>query len=267
MTKRQAAYEGAVLLGHEIVGSGHQAVIVLHEWLGNHENYKLICPVLDKNKFTYIFANLRGYGLSKEHVGTYTIKEAVGDVLTLMDYLGHHYFHVVGHSMSGMIAQYLMVTASHRVKNVVCVSPVPASGFRADANTLLSLQASISDDAAICRAIDARTGGRYGTAWLDYKLSIARQASSEAMAGYLRMFTSTDFSARIKGITSPLSVIIGNQDIPFYRRDSIEPILNSLFKYTRVSEIHDAGHYSMLEVPALFVSLLEQGLSRPEGNS
>jgi 3-oxoadipate enol-lactonase len=255
------------ILGHHIVGDGPQPVIVLHEWLGNHANYDGILPYLDTDAFTYVFADLRGYGLSRDLAGQHTLQEAADDVLALANRLGFERLHLVAHSMSGLIAQYLMCLAAPRLKRVVCVSPVPASGFMIDADGLASLRASVADDTALRRAIDARTGGRYSAVWLDRKLSIARQATEDAMLGYLDMFTSSDFSDRMAGLTTPFALITGAQDIPFYHQANLLPKFQTWFPTLQATEIHDAGHYAMMETPILFASLIERHLTDPGGDA
>jgi len=217
-------------LGHRKIGTGAQPVLVLHEWLGDHQNYQDALPYLSGDTYSYIIADLRGYGLSKDIAGSYSVQEAAADALKLMDDLGHKQFHLVGHSMSGMISQYIAMTAKERIKALVLTSPVPPSGFKADEAALAKLKAVISDDEAARAAIDSRTGKRYSAQWLKRKLEIARSASTPAaMAGYLTMFTSTDFSAQVKGLDLPVSVIAGEYDVPPYRPDAQQQTLGPLY--------------------------------------
>ncbi len=251
-------------LGHIRQGHGPEAVVVLHEWLGDHHNYDPVLPYLSDDTYSYVFADLRGYGLSKGLTGEYSVKEAAADVLALMSSQGHSRFHVVGHSMSGMIAQYLAVIAPERVKSVVVISPVPASGFKTDEAGLKRLAAVIDDDEAARAAIDARTGKRYSRAWRDRKLALARQAATRpAMIGYLAMFTGTDFSAQVTGLTTPVTAIVGEHDIPLYRQDSVQKLLGAAFPNFAVTVDHEAGHYAMLETPVLLAALVERALANP----
>ncbi|MBI2235475.1 MAG: alpha/beta hydrolase [Magnetospirillum sp.] len=153
-------------LGHMRRGNGAEPVVVLHEWMGDHTNYDPMLPFLPEDKYSWVFADLRGYGLSKSMTGAYSLQEAASDVIRLMDSYGFKTFHVVGHSMSGMISQYIAKTGGSRVKSVVGISPVPASGFRANEETMKKLLAIIDDDEAARGAIMARGGTRYGRGWL-----------------------------------------------------------------------------------------------------
>src|SRR5689334_6159547 len=58
-------------LGHVVVGNGPEPVLVLHEWLGDHANYDAVLPNLSPAAARYVFADLRGYGLSRDLAGSY----------------------------------------------------------------------------------------------------------------------------------------------------------------------------------------------------
>lgn len=251
------------LLGHVRHGRGAEPVVVLHEWMGDHTNYDPMLPYLPEETHTWLFADLRGYGLSKNMPGSYALREAADDVIRLMDHHGFRRFHVVGHSMSGMISQYLARVGGSRIKSVVAISPVPASGFRASAEVMKKLMAIVDDDDAARAAILARGGTRYGRGWLDRKLAMARRASTrEAMIGYLNMFTGSDVAAEVKGVPTPITAVVGEYDIPLYREDSIRKLLGPLFPNLDIAVSREAGHYAMLETPALLAGLIEKGIAR-----
>lgn len=251
------------LLGHRRLGRGAEPVVVLHEWMGDHSNYDSMLPYLSEDTASWVFADLRGYGMSKGLAGAYSLREAAADVLRLMEYLGYQRFHVVGHSMSGMIAQYLAKQAGGRVKSVVAISPVPASGFKTDEAGIKRLVAIIDDDAAMRAAIEARGGKRHSRGWIDRKLAMARHASTrEAMMGYLRMFTSSDVADEVRGTTTPVTVIVGAHDLPLYREESMRKLLAPLFPNLQVEVSQEAGHYAMLETPPRLAGMIERGLQR-----
>lgn len=257
-------YGGTVaLLGHRRVGSGPEVVMVMHEWLGDHANWEPVWSYLNIARFSYFFLDLRGYGWSKDIPGVYSVVEAVNDVLDVMDHNSCERFHVVGHSMSAMVAQKLMLSATNRVKSIVAICPVPASGFRADEDTLQILQAVIDDDKAAARAILARGGSRYGDTWVAHKLGIARRASNRsAMQGYLRMFTKTDFASEIHGAETPILAIVGKHDIPFYLEESVRTNFEKLYLNFSLVVCEGAGHYPMLETPVFLAAQMEQFMSK-----
>ncbi|MDA9432112.1 alpha/beta fold hydrolase [Bradyrhizobium sp. CCBAU 51627] len=249
-------------LGHCRVGNGPALCVVLHEWLGDHVNWEPVLPYLDPARYTFVFMDLRGYGWSRGMSGNYTLDEAVSDVLHTADELAIARFHLVGHSMSGLVAQKIALQAGSRLQSVTLFSPVPPTGFRADEAAMKALNAVIDEDEAAGRAITARTSSRYGAGWLRRKLAIAREASTaEAKRGYLTMFTSSAISGETHGLAAPMHVVTGALDIPFYRG---EPLRNAFaLAYPRVTFeiIDDAGHYSMLETPVRVASIIEKQLA------
>lgn len=250
---------GHVMQGGGVQGGGAEAVIVLHEWLGDSANWDLMRPYLDGERFTWVFTDLRGYGRSKAIEGAHTVEEAAADALALADALGFQRFHVVGHSMSGMIGQYLACTAPERVKALVAVCPVPASGFPADAAAKARMAAVLDDDEALREAIRLRTGHRYTPGWVEFKLGIARRAATrDAQRGYLDMFTGTDFAARAAGLATPILALLGAHDLPLYQEASVRERFGAWYPNLEVAVCREAGHYPMLECPPLTAALIER---------
>lgn len=114
------------LIGHKLIESGKEKVLVLHNWFCDSSSYEPLLPYLDTEKFTYLLVDLRGYGLSKELHGEYSVQEASQDALVLVNFQSWDQFHIVGHSMSGMIAQKIALDNCSRIKSIVAITPVPA---------------------------------------------------------------------------------------------------------------------------------------------
>jgi alpha/beta hydrolase fold len=94
-------------LGHELFGSGPTRVVVMNDWLCDTSTWDGARPLLDSARFTFAFADLRGYGRSRGRAGAFTIEEAAADVLALTTALGWTRFALLGHSMSSLIALHL----------------------------------------------------------------------------------------------------------------------------------------------------------------
>ena len=52
-------------IGHTIVGSGPEKILVLQGWFGDYLVWEPTFNALDTNSFTYVFMDYRGYGKSK----------------------------------------------------------------------------------------------------------------------------------------------------------------------------------------------------------
>ena len=156
------------ILGHELFGSGSEKVIVLHDWMGDSENYATAKPWLDGTSFTYAFAEVRGYGKSKGISGAYTTDEVAGDVSRLADHLGWSSYHLVGHSMNGMAgfkAVMLDWQSEQKIKSFVAITPVTPDGYPASDDDKAFLTAAMTDDETAAAAFGALTGGKLNAAW------------------------------------------------------------------------------------------------------
>ena len=99
----------AEILGHRVVGSGSNKVIVLHDWSVSCEgDYEYALPFFDLEKLTMAFVDVRGYGRSKNIIGSYNTDEITADIQAVADNLGWEKFSLIGHSMTGMAVQKIM---------------------------------------------------------------------------------------------------------------------------------------------------------------
>jgi 3-oxoadipate enol-lactonase len=87
------------MLGHDSVGSGPRRVLVLNDWTCDTSTWEPARPYLDGDAFTWVFADLRGYGRSRGQSGAHTVAEAAADVIALADAQGLARFTIVGHSI------------------------------------------------------------------------------------------------------------------------------------------------------------------------
>ncbi len=247
-----------MVIGHELRGSGEEHVIIMHDWQGDHRNYDGILAYLDTAAFTYAFADLRGYGWSREIGGEHSAAEAANDVIALADHLAWERFHVVGHSMTGMVVQRIAIDAGKRIKSVVASNPVPACGIAIPAEALAFFESSITDDAKFKTLLMDIVRPDLSEAWQNYKLHICRDSADfQTRSDYLRMFTSTDFSAEAQGIQTPILVLGGEFDHESLSQANLQATFGSWYPNATIKICANAGHYLMEEMPIYFVSVIE----------
>jgi len=264
LTHHEATAGGAEILGHSIYGQGPEKVLVFHDWMGDSANYDPVAPYLDPTTFTYVFADVRGYGQSRNLKGEYTVEEVAGDAFRLADDLGWKRFHVVGHSMNGMVVQRMAiddwVSGVKRLKSIVAITPVTADGYPADEGTKKFLWDAIGDRAVTEQAFSGLTGGRLLSAWSRVKTDRYRAMSTEvAVKGYYKMWLDTDFSAdaRAAKVGTPIRVIGGRQDLPGFSEEKYRATFEAWYPNVDLQFITDAGHYPMQETPVYLATLVE----------
>lgn len=249
-------------IAHKQIGSGKEKVLVMHHWMGDSTSYDSMIPYLNTNDYTYVFVDLRGYGRSKEMKGTYSVEEASKDAMKLINSLDWNKFHLIGHSMSGMIVQKIAVDNSSRVKSVIAITPVPACGSPGPKEMMDFFESvALNNDEAAMECVNTLTSNRYTKAFAKKMVLDNRQRStSEARLGYMKMFFYTDFSTAVKGLQTPILVLIGEHDFEgseaFMRSTFLEWYPNAQLKCCKAS-----GHYPMIETPVALVSVIEKFLS------
>lgn len=241
----------------ERVGTGEHVVLVLHGWFGSAKAWDNLIPHLDGDRFSYVFTEYRGYGARRDEAGEHTIAEAASDVLALADELGAQRFSLLGHSMGGSIMQWVYADAPDRVRAMVGVSPVPASGVPFDEDGWKLFSGAAEDSANRRAIIDFTTGGRHPDAWLDgLVLHSEENSDKQAFADYLEAWAHTDFSARITGAEVPIKVFVGEHDPALGEQAMLDTFVR-WYPKLELEVLPDAGHYAADEVPVTLANAIE----------
>lgn len=250
------------LVGHSLVGRGPCGVLVLHGWFGDSNVFEPLFPFLDADAFTYAFMDCRGYGRSRALPGPHTIDQVAQDAVSLADYLGWPRFSIVGHSMGGKAAQRVNALVPSRVRCFAGIAPVPASGMSFDTSFQQLFDRAAGEDAARRTIIDATTGQRLSTRWLDWMVRCSRESSDErAFASYLQSWCRDDFSSSMIGSTTSALVLLGQHD-PAITEALVRQTFASWYSEVAIKTIANSGHYPMLETPVVLVTLIEQFLRK-----
>jgi pimeloyl-ACP methyl ester carboxylesterase len=261
--KYQSIIGSAAVLGHVRYGQGPINVLVLHDWLGDHTTYDELMPMLDGAAFTYVFADLRGYGLSMDLPAVCTVNEIASDCLRLADSLAWHRFHVLGHSMTGMITQRLAADAPARIVSAIAVCPVSAAGNRLSPEALAFFASTTHNDDALLRLFQYVTG--LGSVWAKRKVRQNRTTvAPSCRARYLEMLVVADFVEDVRGLTTPFLVIVGDKD-PGLDAAAMQRTFLAWHPRAELHVIANSGHYPMQECAPYFAKAIEDFLNRHAG--
>jgi pimeloyl-ACP methyl ester carboxylesterase len=250
-------------IAHKQVGSGKEKILVMHSWTGDATSYDSMLPYLNTDDYTYVFVDLRGYGGSKEMQGTFSVEEASADAIKLIDFLGWDAFHLIGHSMSGMIVQKIAVDHPYRVKSVVAITPVPACGSPGSKEIQDFFKGiAISNDEAAMGFVNTLTSNRYTKVFAKKMITEIRQHStSGARLGYMNMFFHTDFSESVKGLSTPILVLFGEYDSERLGEALMRSTFLKWYPNAHLECCKGSGHYPMIETPVALVTAIEKFLS------
>jgi pimeloyl-ACP methyl ester carboxylesterase len=254
------------LLGHETIGVGALRAIVMNDWMADTSTWDPARPYLDLEEFTWVFADLRGYGRSKTLPGPFDLQQSVTDILTLADHLWWSKFSIVGHSMSTLVAMHLGQRHADRIEGAALLTPVPPAGFGADEARLEAFRAiAFFDDGQREESLDQRWGNRLSKGWVKFKAARWRSTSSpDAVAAYTDMFAKEGLPDPKAHINVPVLAITGEEDMEVMRGATVSKLLGPIAKTLTVVPFAQCSHYPMQELPPLTVAAVERFLRGDE---
>lgn len=239
-------------------------LLVLHDWLSDTTSHNIWVEYYQKET-EICLVDLRGYGLSKEIKGSYTLGEIVADLEALLHKLNWHDYFVLGHSMTALAAELLAAKHPKSCKGVISCNPVPPTGAEIPSLVLKGLLAITKDPKMRGKAIvRSLTGDHYDHSFVDYKVKRWMETSTEEARGaYVSMFSSTNITENVKNTKVPILVIGGEFDAAMHQIVNLEPLYKPLYPKVAFIQV-PSGHYPMQEVPALFVEIIDEFLDRKE---
>lgn len=246
---------------HILIGNGPNKVIALHGWFGHAGGWGAFPEYLDRVHQTYAFMDCRGYGGMRGKGGPYTMEQVARDAVELADHLGWKRFSLIGHSMSGVAIQLVWLAVPERVRSLVAITPVPASGAGLDESGWQLFTAAGNDPAARRTIIDFTTGGRLSGTWLDRMVASSREHSDdEAVAGYMPSWAKANFVDRLGPLTIPMLILPGEYD-PALGEKTCRATWMHDYPTAELEVVRNAGHYPMDETPVFLATRIEKFLA------
>ncbi len=250
---------GTVELATIESGAGGAPLLAVHGFTGCKEDFADELDALGDLGFHVVAPDLRGHGDSThlDDEAAYSLESFAADMWALADDLGWERFHLIGHSMGGMVAQVMVLDRPGRVDRLVLMDThhgvVP--GLDADlieigvqlARTeglaviqeLLKAGADPTDNPAYHRLCAERPGYQE---WAESKML---RASAVMYASMLQqLIGATDRLDLLDSVTSPTLVLVGELDLSFVdaSRAMAERIPNAV-----LDVLADAGHSPQFE--------------------
>lgn len=219
----------------------------------------------------------RGIGQSDGHSGEVSIQAMAEDCLDLMDHLGWERAHIVGHSMGGIIAQHIGLTAPARARSLALLSTLRRGRDVLLRPSLPVLRASlgmrVGPERARWLAFCALSFPRAyrEAAGPDALLELIRPvfcrdlvASPPIMRRQALALWSHTGAASLGALAAiPTLILTGalDQVIPTAHSDDLARRIPG----ARLERIAEAGHGAPLQCPAEVSRLLREHIARAEG--
>jgi pimeloyl-ACP methyl ester carboxylesterase len=112
---------------HAVIGGAGPPLLLIHGWPGSWYYWRLVMPALARD-FEVIAVDQRGIGLSDKPENGYDAGTVAGDLVALMETLGHRRFAVVGVDTGMLIGYALAADHPDRVDRLV-VGEAPLPGI------------------------------------------------------------------------------------------------------------------------------------------
>jgi len=241
-----------------------EAVVFLHGFGGNSENWRYnIDPLVNKN-FYLIIIDLLGFGLSdKNFEFDYSHSAQASLLIKILDYLGIDKAHFVAHSMGGNIASHITLTFRERVNKIVLIAPAIVEGPTSEIPKLLSFPSFRSWGKFLLRSfvnenlfINILNDSVYNKDIIneDLKSSFVKVLKTKNWDSSLLAITRDSYKNTLPKSTSEISnetlIIWGDQDKIINISNGLK--LNSKIKNSTLKIFKDTGHLPMLEKPNIF---------------
>ena len=169
----------------------------------------------------------------------------------------------MGHSMSGMLAQRVMLDGGSRVLSAILNTPVAASGLSFSPEGFDLIEESIESNEALVRAFNALAGERLGKEWADFKVRQTRtNRLKKAQTEYFKNCRDQGFLNEINGIKTPTLVIIGEHDMEPFTLSTARETFAKWYPNSEIQVCDNAAHYPQQETPVYFAKLLNAFLAK-----
>ena len=266
MTPRVLEVNSLPILPYQRVGVGPPLVLV-HGYLGGANQWNGQLPLLSQH-FEVVALDLAGYGKANHLVAPTDMAAHARNVLATLDHLGIERFHLLGHSMGGMVVQEIVRQAPHRVNKLVLYATGPLGIIPGRFETMARSRERLRDDGV------QRTARRICATWLldreaspafEALAAVATQASEQAASAGLSAMESWDRRAYLGRIEQPTLVIWGEKDRT-YGWSQIEMLWRGI-PQASLAVLPRCAHALHLERSALFCTILVEFLLQVENST
>ena len=232
-------------------GKGFPLVLV-HGFLGSSRMWK---PQIDffKDHFRIITPDLPGFGKSNKAKSHNSIQSIANLLINCLEEKKIHKFHLLGHSMGGMIVQEMAKKIGDKISKLVCYSTGPRGEMPGRFETVDESRKNLQKNGLETMARNiAKTWFIKGenAKYFDVCIETGKQTSMEAVDNSLVAFKNWNGVDTLKNIKNETLIIWGDRDRS-YNLEQVKTLEKNI-KNSKLKIFENCAHNVHLEQPDQF---------------
>jgi len=236
--------------------NGHSPTyLFIHGWAVSGAIWDPVVRGWPEDGCRLLIPDLRGTGFSSKPREGYTLDAYTADIIEVIDRLDLSDFILVGHSMGGTIAQRVALERQDRLRSLVLVSPVPASGVALEPEQVAFFRSLGGHRAGAEQVLSMVMANVPPAAEFETMVRDVATVCIEAFWGGLDSWRSASFGDRLGELQVPTLVVGGSAEQPLTPdllvKTVVEPIPDARFEL-----LEGSGHYPQYEATDSLIALL-----------
>lgn len=194
-------------------GRGDETILLVHGNVASSEYWEKF--IKDQpSRYRAIAMDLRGCGQTEHSPAGYTILQFVEDIHQVAVTLGLRRFHLIGHSMGGMIAMLYTLTYPERVQTLGLLDSVPAEGLFFLTDEVRAAYRLLANDYELMKRtmVEAVMPYGEGPSFADRAAEIAFSCAPQVLSENPESMRQTKLLSEVHKITAPTLIMHGKDD-------------------------------------------------------
>lgn len=251
-------------INYRDTGGDSPPIVLVHGFTGNVRNWALTVPVI-RDRFRCVSFDLPGHGLSDKPVDSASYElPKMGDIVWgAIQALGLETPVLMGHSMGGMISQYVVLAHPEAFRALVLVDTASETIPIRDADRLKMIEAVKAGGIEAAFELQmanadprVRENATFVALWREQFMMTSIEAyigGAEAMSGRKSLL------GRLQDLRIPTLIVCGAKDMPFLGPSKK---MHAAIPGSQLEIILGAGHSPTFETPEKFNAVLTTFLNK-----
>ena len=269
---------------YELAGANDTILVLIHGYFASWRWWQPVLNQLPADYCAYA-PDLRGCGDTERPPDGYTIQQLVSDLHDFATALNLPPFHLVGHSLGGVVALQFAMDHLECLRTLTLIAPAPAEGmavfskgkpslpppmhlfeFRREASldmldaTYRFLRSLEANRPLLRRALKRMLPGLIDDPLFAALVDDAARMAPEAVIGYMQSVAAWNVQAELDKVQTPAIILWGDRDTMIPEAAPLKRTARGL--RGRLVIWKNVGHAPQLEQPKRFIRFLKRFIER-----